>query len=393
MTDTAQAAPPQTADKTPRPRPTSIADKGQIVLVLQGGGALGAYQAGVYQALHEAGIEPDWVIGTSIGAINAGLIAGNSVENRLPRLREFWLRMRHDSFSQMMAAMPWFGSAASNAMTVMGGVRGFFEPNPLASLGVRAPLGPEAAAFYNTAPLARTLEELVDVGALNDGSMRLTVGAAQVRTGEMVYFDSRRCELTVRHIMASGALPPAFPAIRIDGELYWDGGVLSNTPVEAVLDDNPRRDSVVFAVHIWNAIGAEPSSVYDVINREKDIRYASRAINHIARQKQIHKLRHVIAELRRSLPEELRDSPEVKELAAYGCLTRMHVVRLLAEPLQGEDHAKDIDFSPDGIRARWDAGYLDTARVLRQAPWNNDFDPLEGFILHEAAAGRMVKEG
>jgi NTE family protein len=221
------------------------ASLGQIVLVFQGGGALGAYQAGVYQALNEAGIEPDWVIGTSIGAINASLIAGNPPEKRLARLREFWLRMKHSPLTQLACATPYLGPFAANAMTVAAGVRGFFEPNPFAFFGMQVRLGSEAAGYYSTKPLERTLCELLDPAMLNAGSPRLTVGAANVQTGEMRYFDSRDTPLTVRHVMASGALPPAFPAIRLDGELYWDGGILSNTPVEAVFDDRPRKSGLV----------------------------------------------------------------------------------------------------------------------------------------------------
>lgn len=366
---------------------------GQIVLVFQGGGALGAYQAGVYQALHEAGIEPDWVIGTSIGAINASLIAGNAPDKRLPRLREFWRRMKHNPLTQMAGALPGFGASAANAMTAALGLDNFFKPNPWAFLGAQIPLGSELAGYYSTEPLQKTLEELTDPALLNACAPRLTVGAANVQTGQMRYFDSRETPLTVRHVMASGALPPAFPAVRIDGELYWDGGILSNTPVEAVFDDNPRKSALVFAVHVWSPNGPEPDSIAAVTSRQKDLQYSSRAASHIARQKQIHRLRHIIRELADKLPEDVRKSPEVKALNAYGCLTRMHVVRLLAPPLAGEDHAKDIDFSPEGIRTRWDAGYADTNRVLAQAPWTRQFDPTEGFILHEAAAGQMISAG
>jgi NTE family protein len=366
---------------------------GQIVLVFQGGGALGAYQAGVYQALHEAAIEPDWVIGTSIGAINASLIAGNAPSDRLPRLREFWRRMKHGLVTQLAGSLPLFGPLAANGMTVATGLQGFFTPNPWALFGAQATLGSEAAGYYSTQPLAETLADLVDPGQLNARAPRLTVGAANVQTGQMRYFDSRETQLSLRHVMASGALPPAFPAIRIDGELYWDGGILSNTPVEAVFDDNPRKSGLVFAVHVWSPNGPEPDSIAKVMSRQKDLQYSSRAASHIARQKQIHRLRHVIAELSKRLPDEVCTSPEVKELAGYGCLTRMHVVRLLAPPLHGEDHAKDIDFSPEGISSRWDAGYADTNRVLAQAPWTRQFDPVEGFILHEAAAGKMINEG
>ena len=365
---------------------------GQIVLVLQGGGALGAYQSGVFQALHEADVEPDWIIGTSIGAINAALIAGNSPEKRLPRLREFWTRMRHSPWAQMMAATPVFGAHAAHGMTMMSGIRGFFEPNPFAWMGPHAPLGAESAAYYRTGALEKTLNELVDFDLLNNGPTRLSVGAANVRTGEMHYFDSREKPLDARHIMASGALPPAFPAIRIDGELYWDGGILSNTPVEAVFDDNPRRDSLVFAVHLWSPNGPEPDTLAKVAARQKDLQYASRAKSHIMRQRQIHKLRHIIAELAKQLPEGVGSNSQIREMAGYGCLTRMHVVRLLAPNLAGEDQLKDIDFSPEGIRARWDAGYLDTSRVLTRAPWTDPHDPLEGFILHEAQAGELMPD-
>jgi NTE family protein len=365
---------------------------GQVVLVLQGGGALGAYQIGVYQALSEAGIEPDWVIGTSIGAINACLIAGNLPERRLERLEEFWSRVAHTRLAQLAAAMPLVGPWAANMMTISAGLSGFFEPNPLAAFGL-VPLGSELAGYYSTKPLERTLEELTDPVQLNKGSPRLTVGAAKVQTGEMQYFDSRETPLTIRHVLASGALPPAFPAVRIDGELYWDGGVLSNTPVEAVFDDYPRKSGIVFAVHLWAPSGPEPDSIWKVLTRQKDLQYSSRAISHIARQKQLHRLRHVVRELAAKLPPDIAKSPEAQDLASYGCVTRMHVVRLLAPALAGEDHSKDIDFSRNGIAHRWRAGYDDTMRVLMQAPWAGKFDPLEGFILHQAEDGQMKFEG
>ncbi len=190
--------------------------------------------------------------------------------------------------------------------------------------------------------------------------------------------------------MASGALPPAFPAVRIDGELYWDGGILSNTPVEVVFDDNPRRNSMVFAVHIWNPHGEEPETIWEVMNRQKDVQYSSRAHAHIKRQRQLHRLRHIVAELSRLVPEAQR-SNLVADMAAYGCLTRMHVVRLLAPALSYEDHAKDIDFSPDSIRQRWDAGYAHTMATLDKAPWRDPVDPTEGFVLHEACGGELVE--
>jgi NTE family protein len=199
----------------------------------------------------------------------------------------------------------------------------------------------------------------------------------------MHYFDSKEMEIAPAHIMASGALPPAFPAVRIDGELYWDGGILSNTPTERIFDDHPRRNSLIFAVHLWNPTGEEPETIWEILNRHKDIQYSSRIASHIARQRQTHKLRHVISNLLEYVPEKVRKDPLVQELADYRCDTRMHVVRLLAPRLENESHIKDIDFSPSGISMRWEAGYADTQRALTQQPWIGSFDPLEGVILHE----------
>ena len=361
------------------PQRIGPAGKGQVVLVLQGGGALGAYQAGVYQALHEAGIEPDWVIGTSIGAINGALIAGNTAEHRLNRLREFWKRVEH--------ASP-YASAAIMAY----GIRAFFVPRLPAFGGVHAQVGLDVASYYSTGPLRQTLAELVSLECLNAKRMRLTVGAVNVRTGAMRYFDSRERALGIDHVMASGALPPAFPAVRIDGEAYWDGGVYSNTPIEAVLDDNPRRDSVIFGVNVWQPSGAEPQSIWQVMGRQKDIQYASRADSHIARQKQIHRLRHVIRELTQHLsPEKQR---QLKELSSWGCGTTMHVVRLLAPSLDSEDYLKDIDFTPAGIRTRWEAGFADTLRMIERAPWELEVDPMDGVVVHELSSrtGMQIKE-
>lgn len=357
---------------------------GQIVLVLQGGGALGSYQAGVYQAVQEAGIEPDWIIGTSIGAINASLIAGNEPQRRLERLHAFWSRVQRAPDWFFQGAFPGLEGRWSHWSTMTRGIPGFFTPNLLAHAGDAFPLGADRAGYYSTAPLAQTLAELVDFDLINEGRPRLTVGAAHVRTSRMRYFDTRDGRLDMNHIMASGALPPAFPPVRIDGELYWDGGILSNTPTEAVFDDNPRRDSVIFSVHLWNPVGAEPTTMADVLNRHKDIQYSSRIASQIARHQQTHRLRHVINELASRLPESERSKPEITELLGYGCQTRMHVVQLLAPQLDREDHTKDIDFSQVGIRQRWEAGHAHTQAVLARKPWVGEFDPLSGVILHEA---------
>jgi NTE family protein len=356
---------------------------GQVVLVLQGGGALGAYQVGVYQALHEAGIEPDWVIGTSIGAINAALISGNRPGQRLDRLNEFWDRV--EQRWPVTGFFDWLGlgNALVNANTVARGIPAFFRPNELALAGVKAEVGVESASYYSTAPLRETLLELVDFEYLCECQTRLTVGAVNACSGHMRYFDNRDTRLSVEHVMASGALPPAFPAVRIDGEPYWDGGLYSNTPIEAVLDDKPRRDSLIFAVNVWHQSAPEPESIQQVMARQKDIQYASRADSHIVRQKQIHRLRHVIRELYKALPARQQAEAPIKELAAWGCGTTMHVAHLLAPRVDGEDQTKDIDFTSAGIRTRRRAGYTDTLQMIERAPWKTaTVDPMEGVIEH-----------
>jgi len=374
-----------------RRRETSRKPVGQIVLVLQGGGALGAYQAGVYQGLSEAGIQPDWVVGTSIGAINAALIAGNKPADRLDRLKAFWGRV----MTRSPLKAPWmsvFGNAMANFGVLAQGVPGFFQPNLQALWGIHYPVGPGLAAYYGTDPLKETLADLIDVDRLNGGEMRVTVGAVNVKSGEMRYFDSRDRRLDIAHVMASGALPPAFPAIEIGGEHYWDGGVYSNTPIEVVFDDMPRRDGLIFAVDLWQPHGDLPETLWQVMGRHKDIQYSSRGLSHVARQQQLHRLRHVVRELTARLPKDVGNDPMVAELASYGCGSTMHLVRLLAPRLDRDDHTKDIDFSAEGIGRRWKAGYDYVRRAIEQKPWNCDVDALTGVVIHEVHEGATVVE-
>lgn len=363
---------------------------GQVVLVLQGGGALGAYQLGVYEAMRESGIEPDWVIGTSIGAINAALIVGNPVEYRARQLSAFWNCVTSQaSLDAAMSMSTYLGKTFASLSTMSLGIAGFFQPNPAAWLGVAAPLGLDHASYYLMAPLRETLNELVDFEVLNAGHPRITVSAVSVCRGAMRYFDSRDQRLSVEHIMSSGALPPAFPAVRVDGEPYWDGGIYSNTPIEAVLDDKPRRSSVIFSVQMWNPIGSEPDNIWRVSERQKDIQYASRTDSHILRQQQIHRLRHVIREIAKRLPASERVKPEVQELASWGCHTTMHLIKLAAPRLADDDYLKDIDFTPLGIAARRQSGYDDAKRAIAARPWEAAMDPIEGmtvFSLDDAAA-------
>jgi NTE family protein len=360
---------------------------GQVVLVFQGGGALGAYQGGVYQALHEAGIEPDWIVGTSIGAINGAIIAGNEIGSRLDRLREFWGRVGRKPLWDGTPFGLVAGNAASYLLSMFNGISGYYAPNrAIAWGGLGALVGVEHAAFYTIDDLRKTVGGLVDFGRLNAEHMRLTAGAVNVRTGKMHYFDSRSFPLTLDHVLASGALPPGFPAVRIDGDPYWDGGLYSNTPIEVVFDDNPRHDSVVFSVQIFPIAGPEPESVWQVLSRQIDIQYASRADSHIPRQEHIHQLRHMVRELVHMLPESQRDTPEVKEMAGYGCGTLMHIVRINATPLKNEDYLREIDFSAEGIQRRWRSGYDDTMRTLERRPWERPIDPMIGVAVHDSDA-------
>ncbi|MEA3120137.1 MAG: hypothetical protein QOI13_3407 [Paraburkholderia sp.] len=354
---------------------------GQIVLVLQGGGALGAYQAGVYHALHDARVEPDWIIGTSIGAINGAIIAGNPYDTRLAQLKRFWQGVACRGGSTA-GWVPGLDNFSRDLAIVTQGIPSFFTPRPAAWAGVYQRVGCERAAFYSTDPLRETLSSLVDFAYLNARKMRLTVGAVNVRSGRMHYFTNRDAPMDVDHVMASAAFPPGFPSVRLEGEPYWDGGIYSNTPLEAVLDDRPRRSSVIFAVQLWRSNGPEPESIWQVLSRQRDIQYSSRAESHLERQKQIHRLRHVIRELAQYVPQAQRERAEVKELLDWGCGTTMQVVELDAPRFEGDDLNRDIDFSSSGIERRWAAGYEETSRVLQEAPWREATDPMEGISVY-----------
>lgn len=380
-------------NKTRSERQTSAADgpdaapniPGQIVLVFQGGGALGAYQAGVYQALHDGKVEPHWVIGTSIGAVNGAIIAGNPPENRMARLTQFW----NGVACHGVEAANWLPGLATwlrDFATVTQGVPSFFTPQWQSWAGIQTRVRPDRAAFYSTGPLRETLSSLIDFDYLNQKTTRLTVGTVNVRSGRMRYFTNRDAQLDVDHVMASAAFPPGFPAVRLEGESYWDGGIYSNTPLEAVLDDRPRRDSVIFSVQLWPSSGPEPESILQVMSRQRDIQYSSRAESHLDRQKQIHRLRHVIRELGQHLPKEIRDAPEVRELLDWGCGTTMQVLELDAPAFDNDDLNRDIDFSSAGIKRRWLAGYEDTARLLKRAPWRETLDPMEGISVYRMAS-------
>jgi NTE family protein len=292
-------------------------------------------------------------------------------------------------FSQWPLAAE-FANRAAHVSAFLGGVPGYYRPNPAFALGPAAPVGVERASLYTTDQLKKTMTRLTDPAWFNSGAPRLTVSTVNVKTGLMHYWDSARMPLSLTHVLASAALPISFPAVRIDGDPYWDGGIYSNTPIEVVFDDNPRRDSIVFADQMWHSSGPEPQTFLDVLSREKDIQFASRDATYIARQQDLHRLRHVVRELVRLMPEGQRDTPEVKELAEYGCKTFMHIVRLNAPYIDGEGNSRDFDFTREGIRVRWGAGYDDTRRVLAERPWEKEVDPMAGVAVYDSKPAHLT---
>jgi NTE family protein len=348
-------------------------EKLRIVLVLQGGGALGAYQAGVYQALHEHDLAPDWIVGTSIGAINAALIAGNEKAHRLQRVKAFWDRVAHPDAVDM--AKVGDDQRRSNIMfntadTIMRGVPGFFTPRWFSTFPLGWKVPPEEASFYDTCDLHDTLNELVDFNYLNaGGEMRLTVNAVKVTTGQLAHFDSFSGKLSADHVRASGSLPPGFPPVRIDGELYWDGGLYSNTPLESVLHELPQGGTLCFMVDLWSAHGAEPLTMDEVQTRQKDVTFASRSQRHIEDYIRTQALQRKLRDLYARLPQDERTPDDDDDLAALGYDSTLHIVRL---PYAGRDWhmaAKDVNFSRGSIEWRWDQGYRDALRALKHAGW------------------------
>ncbi|MBT0960273.1 patatin-like phospholipase family protein [Denitromonas iodatirespirans] len=360
----------------------------QTVLILQGGGALGAYQGGVFEALHDAGKDPDWVIGTSIGSINAALIAGNRPARRLEHLYEFWARMGQGHFDlpgeaslgDGLASLfgPWRALA-----TMTAGLPNFFAPRWWQGFCAGLTVPPASAGIYDTTPLRRTLEELVDFDYLKHSPIRLSVGAVDVESGQIRYFDSRLEAIGPEHIMASGALPPAFAPVAIDGRHYWDGGIHSNTPLEHMLRDNPRRHSLCFLATLWPLADTAPTTLADVLRRAKELRYASRADTLLGLEQELHRLRHSVSLLAERLPEAARADAEVAEAIRLGCRSTYHVVRLQAPRLEREDQAKDIDFAPARVRERWRAGCRDAQRALAARPWEEPVAAEEGVVLHD----------
>jgi NTE family protein len=345
------------------------------VLLLQGGGALGSYQAGVYQALAEANLHPDWIAGVSIGAVNAALIAGNPPEQRVDRLRQFWETVSTSPLGPF--SVPYIASFDINdAFThslvnqaralwiALLGAPGFFKPR-VPSPFLFPFLGIEALSHYDVAPLKDTIEHLVDFERINAGSTRLSVGAVNVRTGNLTYFDNTLHEIKLAHVIASGSLPPGFPATNIDGEYYWDGGIVSNTPLQWVVDSRPRKDTLAFQIDLWSARGGLPRDLTELDVREKEIRFSSRTRQGTDRYKYEQKLRRAAANLLKRLPKEMKSDPDFKLLEQEADDKVCNLVHLIYRSKSYEGIAKDYEFSRRTMEEHWKSGYDDAMASLR----------------------------
>ena len=369
-------APKRTAPSaaTARRPPASPAHE-DCILVLQGGGALGAYQAGVYECLAAMRHTPEWIAGISIGAINAALIAGNRPEDRVKRLRQFWEMVSSFPFGAPVYGAPTNESGGrdivneTNAtIAMLFGVSGFFAPRVPAA-PFQPPGTPAAISYYDTEPLRRTLEELVDFDLLNSGAVRLSVGAVNIKSGNFVYFDSRHRRIDARHIMASGALPPGFPPIEIEGEFFWDGGLVSNTPLQYVLDQPSQRPRLVFQVDLFAARGEMPANLAEASEREKDIRYSSRTrlttTYELRRQATLQAARRLVDKL----PPSLRNDPDAQALAALPVEAAVAVAHLIYRSKHYESQSKDYEFSRASMLEHWAAGMTDTQTTLEDPRW------------------------
>lgn len=344
-----------------------------IALLLQGGGALGSYQAGVYAALAEAELQPDWVAGISIGAINGALIAGNAPERRVEQLRTFWEHVTAAPFgldawlaprSETSDTMRGWMNQTNAALSLVGGAPGFFTPRLMAPWFVQ-PGGAGATSYYETAKLHSTLERLVDFDRINSGSVRFTVGAVNVRSGNLVCFDTATHRIGPEHVMASGALPPGFPAVEIEGEHYWDGGLVSNTPLEWVVENVPRQDTLAFQVDLWSARGDFPRHMAEVETRQKEVIYSSRTRASTSSFKRMQRMRHAAAKLSADMPEHIRNSPEMEVLQPMIEHKAYNIIQLIYRAKTYEGPSKDYEFSRRSMEEHWRAGYHDALRTLR----------------------------
>ena len=357
----------------------------RIALVLQGGGALGAYQAGVYQALQEVGLEPDWVSGVSIGAINGTIIAGNPPALRLQRLRAFWERITERKIWNYTPDGDVFRKArnsASNWMTLMHGQPGFFAPRS-PSPWFSAPGAQTATSYYDSAPLRETLLELVDFSLINEKTVRLAVGAVNVLDGNFVYFDNALDVIEPEHVMASGALPPALPMVKIGTDHFWDGGIVSNTPLQHLLDQDDCLNTLVFQVDLFSARGTLPRDLQEVMARHKDIMYSSRTRYNTDVYRRIHAWKTRLRLALDKIPAELMSDHERRLKEELADLPEIAILQLIYQQKSYEGHAKDYEFSGTSMREHWTSGYEDTTRTLKHRKWITMPAEGQGIVVHD----------
>jgi len=357
----------------------------RIALVLQGGGALGAYQAGVYQALHEAGVEPDWVSGVSIGAINAAIIAGNPVERRLARLQAFWELVTQRKIWPFTPDGDVFRkarNATSAWVTMCHGQPGFFTPRfPTPWMSYAG--AQTATSYYDNTPLIETLSELVDFALINDEAIRFAVGAVNVLTGNFIYFDNAREEIGPEHVAASGALPPALPMVKIGTDYFWDGGIVSNTPLQHLLDQDDRLNTMIFQVDLFSARGALPRDIQDVMARHKDIMYSSRTRYNTDVYRRIHNWKTRLHLALEKVPDDQLSDEERRLKEDLADLPEIAILHLIYQQKAYEGHAKDYEFSGTSMREHWQSGYEDTRRTLRHQKWMSMPPDGAGVVVHD----------
>lgn len=358
---------------------------GRVALIFQGGGALGAYQAGVYQALSEAGVEPDWVTGVSIGGINAAIIAGNKPGHRTEKLREFWRRVtdrRIWSYTPDGDIFRQLRNMTSAMVTMTQGQPGFFQPHKLNAW--MSPAGAATAtSFYDCSPLRETLLELVDFSLINERRKRFSVGAVNVLTGNFIYFDNRDEEIGPEHVMASGALPPAFPMVKIGTDYFWDGGIVSNTPLQHLLEQEDRVNTLVFQVDLFSSRGALPRDMGDVLGRHKDIMYSSRTRYNTDVYRRLHRRKSQLYAALCRIPEADLTNDERKLKEELSNLPQFTIMQLIYQQKSYEGHAKDHEFSATSMHEHWQSGYEDTKRSLKQRSWLELPSPEEGIVVHD----------
>jgi NTE family protein len=374
----------------------------KTALILQGGGALGAYQAGVYERLHEFTQNKTpitWVIGTSIGAINAAIIAGNPPELRVEKIRGFWdsLKPENNTSLSLNPVAQWqkmlsnwvtdmMGMGGHSQTVIKEGVNGFFIPRnnsaPMGYVDIYANRPILECSFYDTSPLKETLEKYVDFDYLNKSETRISVSAVDIENGQQRVFDSKIETIIPEHIMASGALPPGFPAVEIDGHMYWDGGIYSNTPLEILLQDGTYQNTLCFMVDLWNPREQAPENIYGVMSRWKTIQYTSRLRERFKLSRKIHDIRASISDIGALLTPEQRDDERFKDLLKYADGRSINVIHLIMQA-SDDDYFKDIDFRAKAVDDRWALGVQDADRALQHSKWLKPMPKGCGLVIHD----------